>query len=118
MLTAILFPSSISRDSLVSQSLMLTVNQFHTSRSPATRRKSTNLSKVNLALQTRASNSLATVRDPSVRRKEVDAVLMAVVVTANPNVTTTILWLRAVIRAINRSRRSRKAVRPKLYIER
>lgn len=118
MLTAILFHSSISRDSLVSQSLMLKVNPFHTSKSPANRRRITNLSKANLALQTRASNSLATVRDPSVRRREVDAVPMAVVVTASPNVTTTTLWLRAVTRAINRSRRSRRAVRPKLYIER
>jgi hypothetical protein len=97
---------------------MLTVNPFHTNKSPATRRRSTNLSKTNLALQTRASNSLATVRDPSVRRKEVDAVAMAVVVTASPSVTTTTLWLRAVTRAINRSLRSRRVVRPKLYIER
>jgi hypothetical protein len=97
---------------------MLTVNPFHTSKSPATRRRSTNLSKTNLALQTRASNSLATVRDPSVRRKEVDEVAMAVVVTASTSVTTTTLWLRAVTRAINRSRRSRRVVRPKLYIER
>jgi len=117
MLTAILFHMSRSQDSPVSKSSMLMVNLFHTSKRPATRRRSPNLWRANLALQTKANRSLVTVRSLNVRKREVDVVAMVVVVTVKPNVTTTILG-RRVTRAISRTLRSKRAVRIKLYIER